>query len=318
MPRKAPAFPAKPSIVLGGSAHKLGAAAIQLRFFWGNSRREVAERLSLLVGRAASLGAELVVLPQETGLLFLEPRLGEPPSWGALMERFDPRLADWLRARGPALEEAYRETFARIARRFQVHLLAGTLLVPNSQGELYRMAYLFEPRGELLGTQSQTHLSPDERSWGLGAGDTLQVLEVPAGKVGILVGSDVYYPEVARILCLLGATILIHPSARTQYSQAIWMRGLWREVQANQVFGIESGAVGQGLLGRSAIHAPAELTRSHRGILAEARSTDAEEIVLSILDFERLQRTVEERPLYRMLNYALYQREFPHRYPGAP
>ncbi|MBI3286906.1 MAG: hypothetical protein HYZ68_02535 [Chloroflexi bacterium] len=275
MPRKAPAFPAKPSINLGRSTHKLGAAAIQLRVFWGTSRREVEERLSLLVGRAASLGAELVVLPQETGLLFLETRLGEPPRWGMLIERFDARLADWLRAHGPVLEEAYRETFARIARRFQVHLLAGTLLVPNSQGELHRMAYLFEPRGELLGTQSQTHLSPGERSCGLGAGDTLQVLEVPAGKVGILVGSDVYYPEVSRILCLLGATILIHPSARTHYSQATWMRGLWREVQANQVFGIESCAVGQGLLGRSAIHAPAELTRAYRGVLAEARSTDA-------------------------------------------
>jgi hypothetical protein len=92
MPNKRRALPAERGLGLSGSTHKLGAAAIQLQFFWGSSRRQVEDRLSLVVGRAASLGAELIVLPQEAGLLLLETRLGEPPHWGALMERFATRV----------------------------------------------------------------------------------------------------------------------------------------------------------------------------------------------------------------------------------
>jgi len=53
------------------------------------------------------------------------------------------------------------------------------------------------------------------------------------------------------------------------------------------------------------------MTDDRRGILARAGADDAEEVLVATLDFERLQRVVEEYPIYAMFNYEMYQKELP-------
>ncbi|MBU4185680.1 MAG: hypothetical protein KKC23_05690, partial [Proteobacteria bacterium] len=52
--------------------------------------------------------------------------------------------------------------------------------------------------GEVLGKQRRTHLSSveDEREWF--GGDELSVFDTPVGRIGLVIGYDVYFPEVSR------------------------------------------------------------------------------------------------------------------------
>jgi predicted amidohydrolase len=267
-------------------------------------------QMRAVVRQAAQAGAQLIALPAYTGLLAL-PESGEP-------------TGENLRRAASSRRAIYLATFSRLAAEFRMHIAAGTLLLPDQQGRLYHTAHLFGPGGELVGTARQTHLGLRERAWGLACGDELPVFPTPVGRLGFVLGEDVRYPEVSRILALQGANVLVHPAATTAESQAAWLARLWREVQGNQVFGLEAALVGDlwgtAGRGRSTIHAPLEMTAGnngytdYNGILAQAQTSDSEEIVLADLDFARLQQVVDEYHIFGQLNYRLYEREFPAAY----
>ncbi len=297
------------------------AATVQMPFLWVTGADTFREWLAVPVGRAAEEGAQLVVLPPYCGLallgavLPLEPdmRLADAMAVGGY-----PTLADGLRDKGALLREAYETVGSLLAVEHGLWLAAGTVVAPEGDG-VYHTAYLFDPDGEVVGRQHQTHLSARERSWGLSRGDTLKVFDAPVGRLGFVVGSDVLYPEVSRILALQGANVLVHPTAGV-YTEADWLRRLWREVQANQVFGLEAPLLGdvwgQPLTGRATLHVPLNVTRDRRGVLAQALSTDRAEVVVAELDFVRLQWAVDDYPIFSVLNYGMYERYFPHVYRG--
>jgi predicted amidohydrolase len=283
------------------------AAVIQLRAERLVDTGRFYRKMRAVVRQAARAGAQLIVLPAYTGLLAL-PDPGEP-------------TGESLRLAAPGRRAIYLATFSRLAAEFRVHIAAGTLLLPDQQGRLYHTAHLFGPGGELVGRQHQTHLGLQERAWGLACGDELPVFPTPVGRLGFVLGEDVRYPEVSRSLALQGANVLVHPVATAAESQAAWLSGLWREVQGNQVFGLEAALVGNiwgtAWRGRSTIHAPLEMTEGSTGILARAQTSDNEEIVLADLDFARLQQVVDDYHIFGQLNYRLYAREFPGAYRGV-
>ena len=297
------------------------AATIQMRFAWASVPAELESKAKSSIKAAIGQGVELVALPEHCGLALLgilarthpELCLDEVVSAAGYTN-----LTDCLRYSAPALKSAYEQVFSQLSAQFRVYLAAGTVILPEKEGALYNTAYLFGPEGQVIGTQRQTHLSKMERQWGLSRGDHLMVFETEVGRIGLVVGTDAYYPEVSRILCLRRANVLIHPMCTTAYSQADWMRRLWREVQANQVFGLESALVGglfeQPCHGKSAIHAPLSMTAGNDGLLATAETSDSEEVVVADLDFDRLQQAIDEYPIYRVLNYRLYERYFPKVY----
>lgn len=266
----------------------------------GEGLARAAERLA--AGLAAPLaeasraGAQLVALP-----------------WG-----LSDALAEATDSRPPVGEvrEAFESLGARLAREFDVALAAGPALVETPRG-LRRVAYLFGADGRVLGTQVQTHRSAADRASGVGAGVELAPIDTPAGLLGLVCGADVEYPEVSRLLCLQGAHILVHQAALTRWSEALALARLWREVQANQVFGIEAYAVGAGCRGRSAIHAPLEMTPGQTGWLAQAPDDEHPAVVLADLDFAQLEKVREAYPIGRLRNEAQYRRYFPGMYMAA-
>jgi predicted amidohydrolase len=112
---------------------------------------------------------------------------------------------------------------------------------------------------------------------------------------------------------------LIHVAALpAPFDEEAWLASLWREVQSNQVFGIEACLVGdcfgQVYAGRSAILAPVEMTEGGRGVLAQSTTTDGEQVVIAELNWDTLQKVVDGYPIFRYFNYGLYAREFPKAY----
>ena len=284
------------------------AAVVQLRAERLAEAGRFYRQMRAVVRQAAQAGAQLIVLPAYTGLL---PLPDEP-------------TGESLRRAAPKLRATYLATFSRLAAEFRLHIAAGTLLLPDQQGRLYHTAHLFGPNGE-IGTQRQTHLGPQERAWGVAGSEELAVFPTPVGRLGFVLGEDVRYPEVSRILALQGANVLVHPAATAAESQAVdsqaaWLARLWREVQGNQVFGLEAALVGDlwgtAWRGRSTVHAPLEMTTGNTGLLAQAQTSDSAEIVLADLDFARLQQVVDGYHIFGQLNYPLYEREWPTVYRG--
>ncbi len=278
-------------------------------------------RLRSRLRAAADAGARLMVLPEYTGLLPFAGRLARGPANLRAKEDAErppsPLSPELVRE----MQASYEEAFSGLAKELAVYLAPGTVLTGGlSDGSYRHSAYLFGPQGQVIGVQHQTHLGPRGRAWGLLAGSELGVFSTEVGRIGFVIGGDVKYPEVSRILCLQGANMLVHPVA-TRYSQEEWMARLWREVQANQVFGVEAALVGglwkASFCGRSAVHAPVEMTKGNTGLLAWARATDAQDTVMAVLDYGRLQQVVDEYPIYGLMNHRLYSRYFPQAYEGA-
>ena len=281
-------------------------AAVQLKYLRAQSVADFEVRLATVVQPAIDEGAQLVVLPQYSGLALL----------GAAGAGADP--LPMLRQKGKALIRAFEETCAGLASRFGVWLAPGSIIGADGES-LVAQAYLFAPDGHMAGRQRQTHRGALEKAWGLARGDSLDVFDTPLGCIGLMVGEDARYPEVARILALQGATILVHVAALpAPFEEEAWLASLWREVQANQVFGIQACLVGECLgqtyAGSSAILAPVEMTEGGRGILAQSFVTDGEQVVVGDLDLDALQKVVDRYHIFHYFNDDLYARVFPSAY----
>ncbi len=261
---------------------------------------------------AAEDGAQLILLPNYTGYsLFglFAPELAGTRDLdllkiaGALHFESVPRL---MRERAQFVYDLYQHVFQSLAEHTNTWLVPGS--TPEwSEPAWYNTVCLFGPDGQIIARQRQAHRSAMERAAEMGVGTELAVYETDAARVGLVIGEDIRYPEVSRILALKGATLLVHPAAFAPIGDEQFLIDLWREVQSNQVFGTQATLLAEHLGGRSAIYAPVEMTPDHRGILAQARTGSEPETVYADLDFAALQKVVDEYPIFEMFNYGLYE-----------
>ncbi len=300
------------------------AAAVQAAAFWAANPADFHRLLDGWVDEATNRQwVSLVVLPAHVGLALLGvtgPVHPEMDLDEVVVAAGYHTVGDCLRGAAPALKETFESICRDVARFRNVYLLAGSIVLPDERGDLYNWAYLFGPDGQLVGRQAQTHLSAQDREWGLCRADELHIFETDVGRLGVVLGEDVRYPETSRILALQGADVLLHPTAGSYRSHADWLSRLWREVQANQTFGLEAplvgGLWGKPLRGRATVHAPLPLTPQNDGVLAQAESDKGNAVVVAELDFDARQRAIEDYPIFSVLNYNLYDRYFPKVYQG--
>ncbi|MGQ9683248.1 MAG: nitrilase-related carbon-nitrogen hydrolase [Anaerolineae bacterium] len=269
-------------------------AAVQWQRRGYSGIEELSRSLAAPIAEAVERGAALVAFPagpgDEVARLVAAGRLGQ--SCGSDVPKLFARLG------------------CDLARQYGATLSLGPVW-DWSLGVPRRLAYLFGPTGEVLGSQAQTHRSLQDRAAGVVSADCLAPIVSPAGRLGLLTGVDVAYPEVSRILCLQGAGILIHHGAQRPGPEAMALRNLWREVQANQVFGLEALAVGPGLGGGSGIIAPVELTANGTGWLARAPMGDEGAVVVADLDALALEQLLARYPLSALRNVPQYRHYFP-------
>ncbi|MGE5587236.1 MAG: nitrilase-related carbon-nitrogen hydrolase, partial [Clostridia bacterium] len=280
------------------------------------------DRVSALVAHAAGLGVDMVVFPAYTGLAYLaaahpKANLFLGPGFGAAVAKVFASSRD----AGPQTD--FLRIFSRLAAHHHVFVAPGTIPVPAAGGAR-NVAHLLSDEGDLIGAQAQTHLSRDERASGLVRSDDLEVFRTSIGTVGFAICEDAWYPEVARILALRGAQIVLAPVAvPAPYSEWHQVRGMWQNVQQNQVFGVEACLVGLAggveFEGRSTIYATCEMTEGDTGVLARVTRTTAEGVIVADLSFPSIRDTIERFPIFRHFNVDLYDVWLPQLYrAGAP
>lgn len=227
------------------------------------------------LSRAASQGAQLAVLSGSPG---------------------------WDEAGDAALRQA-----AGLADRFGMWLVADLGPERDDVGRAFPSLHVFASDGTLAGTQRQIHLARREQEMLFSPGEDLITFDSPVGVLGLLRGADVGVPEVGRALTLMGAEVLVHVGMLDVASEGAWLARLWREVQANQVFGLEAYPVGPGLAGRSCVLAPVEMTPEGDGIVAQSPGVHAEAVVVGRLDWGARDRLLARYAILDEMNLGLYR-----------
>ena len=157
------------------------------------------------IGKAATAGAQLVVLPENF----------------AIMAQQD---ADRLAAAERDGQGPIQDFLAAQARTHGVWLVGGTVPIKATDPKRVRAAcLLFSDRGERVARYDKIHLF-DVRldngelyneSAAIEPGDSPVVADTPFGKLGLAVCYDLRFPELFRQLLDLGAELFAVPSAFT-------------------------------------------------------------------------------------------------------
>jgi predicted amidohydrolase len=176
-----------------------------------------------------STGAELVVLP-ETATTGFTPGTSAEDLWDLLSD-----------APGPITEP-----LAETARALGVHVVLGTYLRGPERGTVHNAAVFLGPSGEVIGVYRKTHLFTGEAAASQGwvtPGDEVAVIETPLAKLGAVICFDGDYPELARILAVQGAEVIVRPSALLR-SADIWELTTRARAYDNHVHVVAANAVG--------------------------------------------------------------------------
>ena len=133
----------------------------------------------------------------------------------------------YLRMKAPAMARDYQVLFGGLAKEFGVTLVAGSIALPNpsisqrqlqiGHGALYNASVVFAADGLPIGDpQRQLYPIYDEREF-IQPGDenVVSVVDTPAGRLGVLVGSDSWYPDNYRKLNENGAHLIAVPALVT-------------------------------------------------------------------------------------------------------
>ncbi|TCP28835.1 putative amidohydrolase [Scopulibacillus darangshiensis] len=103
------------------------------------------------------------------------------------------------------------EFVSELAKRFNTSIVFG--IVEQDNDHLYNTALLIGKMGEIKGKYRKTHLNQEEQNWAE-AGSKLSVFEIEdLGRIGLLIGDDVLFPETYGSLAIQRADILAIPTS---------------------------------------------------------------------------------------------------------
>ncbi len=263
--------------------------------FTGSLDENVA-RVEALVREAAAQGAQ-VILPSELfeGLYFCR-------------EEKD-AFFDWAK---PAVGHPTILRFQRLAQELGV-VLPVSFFERDGQAH-YNSLALVDADGAVLGIYRKSHI-PDgpgyEEKFYFRPGNTgFKVWDTRFGKLGVGICWDQWYPECARAMMLLGADLLLYPTAIGTEpenpeldTKDLWQRAMIGHAVSNVVPVVASNRIGlegdQTFYGHSFI-------ANHRGDkVAELGRTETG-VILADLDFEEIRRNRASFGFFRDRRPDLY------------
>ncbi|HEX9007405.1 MAG TPA: carbon-nitrogen hydrolase family protein [Bacteroidota bacterium] len=122
---------------------------------------------------------------------------------------------------------------------------------------------LIDRRGSIAGAYLKSHPIEAEQQMGMAAGSSLPVFQLDCARVGVMTCMDIEYPEVAQVLMLEGAQLLLFPHVQAGWGEPDWeIRYRARAIDtglylASACYGYPEGEWSPGkMLGRSGVVGP--------------------------------------------------------------
>ena len=182
----------------------------------------------------------------------------------------------------------------------------------------YNSLAMIDADGSILGIYRKSHI-PDgpgyEEKFYFNPGDTgFKVWDTMYGKVGAGICWDQWFPEAARCMALLGADILLYPTAigsepqdSSVDSKDHWQRCMIGHAACNMLPVVASNRIGRETEDNSVIdfYGSSFITDQTGALLQEA-SRNKEEILIAEFDFDDLEQKRIEWGLFRDRRPELY------------
>ncbi len=240
-----------------------------------------ADKAEALTRSAAAQGAGVVLIQE----LFAAPYfcIEQRPEYFALAQPFEghpliARFADLARELGVVLPCCYFE----------------------KAGQAYfNSCAMIDADGRILGNYRKTHIPQGpgyEEKYYFSPGDTgFKVWDTAAGRVGLAICWDQWFPETARALALMGAEMLLYPTAigseppAPDYdSQPHWEMTMRGHAAANIMPLVASNRIGREVApgGRDVTFYGSSFIADQTGQLVAKASRDREEVVVAKFELD--------------------------------
>ncbi|HIQ00669.1 MAG TPA: carbon-nitrogen hydrolase family protein, partial [Anaerolineales bacterium] len=189
------------------------------------------------------------------------------------------------------------------AAEYGVHVAFGMATKEKVESIVYNSAVLVGPDGEVTGQYHKVHLRGEERM-AFRAGFRILPFETDFGTVGLMIGWDLTFPEVARSLVLEGAEVLAVLADWEEPHLAEWRTYLLARAYENGVFVAAANRVGAEpsytFFGQSAIIGP-------RGRIRATVDEPIEGYAVAKIDLDEVRRVREESQILQCRQPTAYR-----------
>jgi predicted amidohydrolase len=182
------------------------------------------------------------------------------------------------------VENCFREAALKNA----LWLIPGSIFERRGQ-QVFNTAPVINPQGEVVARyRKQYPFLPYEK--GVSAGDQFVVFDVPgAGRIGLIICYDMWFPETVRTLAWMGAEAVICPSLTNTIDREVELAIARSNAATNQVYFLNLNSAGRLAMGQTIFVGP-------DGQIIH-RAGSGREIITVEMDFEHVRR-VRERGLH--------------------
>ena len=260
---------------------RLSAVQYQMRRI--ESFEDFARQVEFFVDVASDYKADFLLFPELFTTQLLSTITAERPGLSAR------KLSEFT--------DRYIELFRGLAIRYHINVVGGSQFEMDGEA-LFNTAYLFRRDGTIE-RQRKLHITPLERRWwGLQPGDMLRVFDTDRGKIAILTGYDVEFPELGRMAFDQGAQIVFVPINADERQGYLRMRHCAQaRVIENPIYVVLAGCVGNLPevehadihYAQSLILTPSDFYFSRDGVAAECEP-NIETVIFAELDLVLLRR----------------------------
>lgn len=268
-------------------SRKLSLALVQMDSEFGNVKHNL-ERIIAFTKQARAQGAQMITFPE----LILT---------GSHPDMLGSRLQELALLR----EDEPIQKLARAAHEFGVYILAGFLERRDNSDAVYDSLVWCAPNGA-IDTYAKTHMYTTERKY-FSFGHQPKLYETEFGKIGIMICYELCFPEIARILALKGAEVVIAAAAWGTLDELQWPIHVRARALENLIFAAAVNRAGvEGNLhyiGQSMIVHPLGNILGHL-------DNDQEHVLVTAIDLDevasarrRSEHWVDRRPeLYQLIS----------------
>jgi predicted amidohydrolase/GNAT superfamily N-acetyltransferase len=266
-------------------SRKVRIACVQYQMRKVKSFNDFARQVNYFIDVAADYEADFVLLPELfTVQLLSQTDTATPKEGMKRLSEYTPKFVELMKG---------------LAIKYGLTIIAGSHPVFSEKDRLLNMSHICLPSGRML-TQPKIHITPNERKWwGVSGGKSLQAIDTPKAKIGVLICYDIEFPEAARWLADEGAEIIFVPFC-TDNRQGYMRVRYCSHARAieNQIYVALAGNVGNLpdvnnmdiQYGQAAVITPSDFAFAWDGVAAEADSNE-ETLLICDVDLDDLHQS---------------------------
>lgn len=196
------------------------------------------------------------------------------------------------------VETGIKRILSLLAKEYGIYIYTGSYILKEKE-VIFNAGSLFDPEGNLIGTQKKMHLTDFEVKLGMRRGNKMEAYSLPFGKVVCPICMDATYFETFRIAREMGADMVILPIANLEeYSTWKALRGIWPRVQESYLYGLKSSLngwiAGMHFTGKAGIFAPLSMTEKKDGVLSLSPSYEGNHLITAHINLKKLYEAREK------------------------